>query len=671
VGYNGMGMSQPLVYPLIQNYTISTADPSMDFSRVNMVFEDVLPIKENQDSSATITERCNIINFVRGVLIKKSDGESISLNGKDKGSLLSYLKFMELNPYHSHPHYNNIFKSLPSNFLIYRTSYPVRYSPETGSLVCANPSIGINVRIYRLNMEEANVKATNGHNYYMHDCWREIAFYEHIREKIINNKVCPNFVTMYVYYIADNNAINFDKVNRIREGVNPNFNYFTSALQPKYIMSKKNRDALRQTTRDKEDEIYNYLPNTNVTLAQIELFKKEIIDLQKMLQLRGLTALQVNNIQDLIKAKSYIIAKNTVQYDINGKPIIEMVINPLADSNKILIALTEAPNSTLLAWSSKQYQKDVNLRKMVNQGSYSENVWLSVLFQLLAAFCVLQKEKIYLRDMKISDSVFIKDLKVETFSAGWWKYRIDGLDYNVPNNGYLVQVDACYKDIPYKNSLVNFTDRFQTKQYKFKMYTNLFSGDSLGMMAYNNDQLSELCHRNFCNVINVNNFSNDFMNMGGIKPPENILRLINNINTYARSCPHDTPVSEYIYKYMRMFVNNRIGRYLLKKEIENIIYHGNKDFKKGDMVVFENNRNDDLVWVMFVRNQVEEDEKLGTINKAIVLTKSSPESTEIIEKIVLLTQLFPYNRGEKIEQIMKPHEPKYSEDDLLETYIID
>lgn len=667
IGYS-TGLSQPLVYPLIQNYTVSTADPSMDFTRVNMVFEDVLPIRENQDTSATITERSNIVNFVRGVLLRKSDGESISLNGKDRGGLLSYLKFMELNPYHSHPHYNNIFKSLPSNFLIYRTAYPIRYSPENGSLICAVPSVGINVRIYRLNMDEANVRATNGQNYYMHDVWREIAYYEHIREKIFKNKVCPNFVILYAYYISENEVIDFDTVNRIREGVNPNKNYFMSSRQPKYVMEKS--DGLVQTTGEKENVIYNKTASIKSTLFEVETLKKEIKDLELLLKKPELTPIQIQELKNLIFTKSEIVRRNSVTYDINGKPIIEMYPNPLADSGKILIALTEAPTNSLLSWASKQYQKDVNLRRMINQGLYSENVWYSVLFQLLAAFCVLQKEKIYIRNMKISDSVFIKDLRIETFSAGWWKYIIDQVDYYVPNHGYLVQIDTSYKDIPYKNSLVNFDDRTETKSNKFKIYTNLFSGDSLGMMAYNEEQLSELCHKNFCNIINTDNFSTDFVNMGGIKPPESILRLIGNINREAVASGHKTQISQYIYTYMRKFVNNRIGEYLLKKEIDNILYYGNKNFKKGDMVVFENNKNDDLVWVMFMEEEVVTDIKLGTINKARVLTKDKNEKNEIIDKVVLLSQLLPYNKGEKIEQILKPHEPKYSEEDLLETYIM-
>ena len=219
--------------------------------------------------------------------------------------------------------------------------------------------------------------------------------------------------------------------------------------------------------------------------------------------------------------------------------------------------------------------------------------------------------------------------------------------------------------------MVNFNDRFETKQNRYKIYTNLFEEDSSGLMVFDEDQLDTLIYKNFCNIINIDNFSNEFVNMGGIKPPGSIMRLIDNINKDAMTSGPSVPFSQYIYTHMRMFVNNRIGTYLLKKEIDNILYYKDKNFTKGEMVIFENNKNDDLVWVMFVKKQEEMDDRLGTINTAYILTKDPlMNKSEIIEKKVLLTQLLSYNKGEKIDQIMKPHEPKFSEEDLLETYTI-
>jgi hypothetical protein len=699
--YYPMGkMLEPLMYPMINNYNISTADPNMDFAKVNMVFEDVLPIKENQETSVTIAERQNMLNFVRGVLVRKNDGEMISLNGKDRGSLLSYLKFMELNPYHTHPYFNNIFKSLPDDFLIYRTAYPVRFSPESGSLICANPSIGINVRIYKLNMAEAKVKITNGHNYYNHDVWREIAYYEYIREKIFKTKTCPNFVVLFSYYISENQTIDFDKVNRIRNGGNVNANIYSSKSQPKYIMTDKSKQLIaNRTLADKIQQISAPLPNVQAAINAQNAFNKlnqpsvgndpnpkinsinrQIDDIN--IQISALNPattqnINVNKLKDAVSGMNTALGQQTaLTYDIEGNPIVEMEINPLADSGKILIALTEAPTQSLIQWTSKQYQKDVNIRKMINQGCYSEGIWMSILFQLLSGLHILKQENIFIRNMTIKDSIFIKDLKMESYSSGWWRYRIDGLDYNIPNYGYLLQIDTPYKDVPVNNSMVNFADRTQTKQYK--IYARMYSEDASvlehGSGAFmSDDDLQKANHASFCSLINVNNFGREFANLGGIKPPENILKIIGKIYDEASRSHYTTPISTYIYKYMKNFVNNRVGTFLLKKELENVLFMGNKDFGKGDMVVYSMNDGnyDQLRWALYVDSKTIQDDDLGSKEVAIILTKEKHESKEITEKEVPKELLYSYNKGEKIDSILKPQEPKYSEEDLLETYIID
>ena len=49
------------------------------------------------------------------------------------------------------------------------------------------------------------------------DSFREIKYYEYIRDHIIKPFVCPNFVMMYTYFICNDNNINFSKINMIKK----------------------------------------------------------------------------------------------------------------------------------------------------------------------------------------------------------------------------------------------------------------------------------------------------------------------------------------------------------------------------------------------------------------------------------------------------------------------
>lgn len=608
IGSPYMPMSQllqPLIYPIINQYTVSTADPNMDYTKVNMIFEDILPLKELSDSSSTIGERKNLVRFVRAILIKQRDGETISIDGSKKGSLLSYLKFMELNPYHKDPHYNNPLKTLPTNMMLYRTAYPMRYSPDSGSVICADPCIGINVRIYRLNMPEANVKVLGQDDFHKYDSWREMYYYEYIREKVFKARKCPNFVIMFSYYMSENNTINFDKINMLKDNITKTTDaeYIQSITQPMYITP---------------------LPNIQPITGINELKTLPMTD------------------QDKVK--------------------LGLIMNPKADSRKILIALTEAPTHSLYGWASIVRQRDVNIRRMINTGFHRSKIWFSVIFQLLVALRTLQKERIVIRDFTIKDNVFIKDLKIETGSSGWWKYIVDGIDFYIPNYGYIVQIDSTFKDIPPRTSV-------DTEKERYKIYSSIFTNETDPLVL---EDLDKKSYTQFCDVIRPDAFGPDFVHMGGVSPDSDVKQVLERINKQAITTDHKTSFSEYIVKHMTMFLHNRIGTYLTKKEIDNINVLLPKDFNKGDMLVYTPQIGR-YTWVMYMgeHKETNPDPDIGDVVLMIVLTKTDNDSTEIIEQHVQKNALRHYNKSEKIEFITKPNEPKFTEEELLEIYNTD
>jgi hypothetical protein len=112
------------------------------------------------------------------------------------------------------------------------------------------------------------------------------------------------------------------------------------------------------------------------------------------------------------------------------------------DSNTCLVALTESPTYNLIEWASPIYQTNGVVRTMTSSGYHSPEVWKSILFQLAYAMAILQEKEIYFRNFDVRYNVFIKDLFVNSQNIGYWIYKINGVEYYVPNYGYMVVIDS-------------------------------------------------------------------------------------------------------------------------------------------------------------------------------------------------------------------------------------
>ena len=180
-----------------------------------MIYEDILPEKTLKATFKTLGERLTQIQFVRNILFYEGDGAETSLDGTTANSLLSHMKFLDLNPYFSSKYSDNPYKGLPDGFLLYRTCYPIKRTEPFGHPVCARDSMSLNVRIYKLNAGGYLLNKQNNIKFHEYNQWREIAYYEYIREHIIKKKLCPNFVTLYGYYLCKNSKIDFDKIQNV------------------------------------------------------------------------------------------------------------------------------------------------------------------------------------------------------------------------------------------------------------------------------------------------------------------------------------------------------------------------------------------------------------------------------------------------------------------------
>lgn len=419
----------PNVRMPVQNvYNVNLPGPMGDHVEMNKIYEDILPGKDNKLTSTTLGERLQTYDYVRQILINVSDGEDISIDSDGQHNLLSYIKFMELNPNYYSPIFSNPYKGLPYGLLVYRSCFPIRFNETSQSTMCAKNSIGLNIRLYSLTCAEFYSYKFRQIIYLEYDVWREMAYYEYIRENVLKKKVSPNFPLLYSFFLCPNRKIDF-------------FSLKKNGLTQKEMLTKA----------------YRRFVEVHALFSSVQP-SNEII--------RPMT---------LPEAAKKVIAKLPDEID----PTLQ------AYSGTTLILITEAPHHNLYQWASRIYERDGIVRKMISHGYHDENVWLGVLFQIVSALYVLQLNGIYIRDMSIQDNIYIKDLQTYGKASGYWKYIVDGISYYVPNYGYVVLVDSNFKDITSKGKTINCGKR-EYKIYTSDIFGKKYPMDSIRRKVFDN-----------------------------------------------------------------------------------------------------------------------------------------------------------------------------------------
>lgn len=612
-------MNQPVIQPIMNSYNISIDGITGEPGKVNLIYEDILPTKQFISASSTIGERLNIYNFVRAMMFPQGDGQNIGLDGKSTDTILSHLKFMDLNPYNTYKFSNNPYKGLATGFLIYRSCYPIRYDAIESAVICAKDSVGANIRVYR--MTEGSYKLQK--NIVEYNEWREVSYYEYVREHIIKTRECPNFVILYGYYISLKSNIDFDKIAMLRGVQIPN--------EPTYL----HIPPFIKTIKEPKSSLINVECNP----CQPHLIA------------------QVGGVKLLDK-----IPDNPISYNLSQKNDTKqggnlnitnpnaIIINPNAYLGKALVVMTEAPNYNIFGWASKTYQMDGNIRRQINTGFHDDKIWFNIIFQIMVALYCMQINKIYFNDFTVEDNIYIKDINTYGAVTKYWKYIIDGFQYYIPNYGYIVMIDSNYKDLPNQNIIC------PQPKTEYKIYSKFLNPD------IDNQQFKDKTFDQFKYAIDPDIYGQAFVNTGGCKPPPDVIRLLSEIKNEA-STDKDKDIGKYLYKFMRRFLNNRIGTFLRETEIANIRKDEQKDFTKGQLVVYEDGSSS-YKFVALI------DLKTSNIGIANILTRNAPTDEDIIEKSVPITSLYGYTKMEPIIQNFKPNESNLNEDDLLETYIM-
>ena len=482
--------SQPTGQVLSQNtYNISLANPS----RVNEFREDILPSKDEtmlKYTMATISERIIIYQYIRSILIRQSDGENINFmsnKSPEVRNLLSYLRILDLQTGKRDSVKNNLLGIVPKRLVIYRSCYPIRVDRANYNVGCAKNNIGINIRVYQMTIGETIVNKYKNLNYKSFETWRDISLYEQLRDNIVKQRLSPNFAMLHAYYITKDTEIDFLKLNKIRN---------------KDIVHKQEKEQKYVLNQIYQKEMQEYLVN---------LQKYSTSELTKL-------------VQDL---------------DIHQP------------SDKCVIALTESGTQHIMQWASREYEDNGLAKKMINTGYHGYDVWMSVLFQLYQAMLCMYKFGISYHNFDLETNVKIKSLNFDDANKGYWKYVINGVEFFIPNYGYSVLIDSGFSDL-YDDDEKTLYEKLGESSPE-KLLPPLFERivilkmedlnnklDDISYKVYSNDLLIDPTEEkeydnklntlgNMKNAFNDELFTNEHSLVGGIKPDDKILQLLQNV----------------------------------------------------------------------------------------------------------------------------------------------
>lgn len=630
--YSGYNM-QPA--PIYKEYNINIGGVSGSHITTAMFFEDALPVKNVSGSFQSIGERQTMYEAIRANLFTTGDGTDVPIENNSY-NLLSHLKLMDMNPYNASRFSRNPYKGLPFGFLIYRSCYPMRHDNRTLESVCANNSTGVNVRIYRLTEGAYMINRQDIHKSSDYDEWRDMAFYNFIKEHILKKKVCPNFPFMYGYNIALNSNIRFDDLKLIQDpdrGRKTDVSLFNKTW------------GINSTTTVTQDTAKNSLD----TLRRINT-KDRNLPANVMVPVNGMIP-NPGNIKQIVAVVRDPIT-GLVTKEITNVPTKEeqaILLNKY--TGKVLVCLTEACNYNIFGWAKKEYRANGNIKTLINPGYHSKVVWESVLFQMLVALYVMQIKGIIINNFKIDRNVFIKDISTGGPVTNYWKYKVEGIEYYIPNYGYLVMIDTNYRDFDQP-----CPDELSVDKTRVRKLNGLF----VDTQSMTQDQLIEKSFEIFKYAIDPNVFDQDFVNDNGVKPPEEILRLLTNMKDLADQRP-TMNIAFYIRKFMTMFMNNRVGGPLTETEINNVKHGAIKEFHKGQIVVMTDNDGVDK-FVIHIR------QKDNNISRIITKDNIDPQIANFIEREVPTSSLNEYSVVEPIRQNFKMNTSNLNEESLLETY---
>ena len=677
-------MNQP---PVQKIYNVSLSNPIGNYTSLNRIYEDTLPSNPFTYTAISLFERRQLIDFLRNSILENADGEEMTVTG-GKNSLLSYIKVMDINPYIVK---KNPYENLPRNFLLYRAGYPVRFDEKNKLINLGKNAMGLNIRIYMMSLGDLRCKTIEKHlNADNFDLWREIKYYDWVRDSIIKKKISPNFICPILYKIDSESKIDWGKVDMIKHNsytndtlkqLKDNQNKVNNLHKIEKSSGLFNRllpaDYRRQVQRAVREEMGHKNPK-EPSKCERPTPMEVVLEQDRLNRVKKVTnAKELREFANNAKAEA-IVAHNADRPDKDEKGRIAFEAEARAkaaesssssnvivthekeditiNSGKVLILVTEAPTTNILQWSSVLYESFGSQQKMISTGYHTADVWKAILFQLVYAFAVLQEKQIHMEKISLENNIYIKDIFSDPNAIGSWIYKVNSVDYYVPNYGYVLVFDSKYADVETDQSLVKMEPGVnESNRQRFKICGKIYEKNSIPM-----SNIETFIHTQFKELIDPDNFTHKLKVPGGSIPDDSIIDLLTKMKNYSDP---NIKIRDYIPKFFGEFVHNRVGTLLTQTEKANINMFSKPNFVKGNLMVYQR-RNQEYEWVVYVGDVNDPNSVIKKRN--IIQYKDSKYM--IVE--VFSNALFSYPENEMILPETKKN-MKYDETHIYETYNLD
>ena len=583
---------------IYKDYHINLGGPDGDITRGSMIYEDVLPSPDIYSSYKTLKERNYLLNYLRGTFIMADEGEFIDFSG-GPNSLNSRLKLIQLNPYNSNLYSSNPYKNLPKGLLIYTSCYPIVYDKASTMVQCNKSSVGLNVRVYELTLKEFVVKYLNSPS--------------KMDGLKTSTKIRPDLdeiLNMVKKELGDKTLSEYDsELNPIKYDVWREVDFYA------YIRDKINLQMICPNFV----QSYCYFINKKANIS---------------------------------------FNKNGLNAAFRDKTIPELLMGD--KSNCTMVLLTESPNKSIYQWGSNEYVKDKGIQKMVYSGFKPDTHWKSVIAQMLIIFYVMDKYLFTVREMEPSSNFFVKNLNVFGDNKQYWQYNIGGIDFYIPNYGYLLMFDHDYKDLKSPENIASNARK-------------VISVEAFGDDIVN---IKKTIVANALNCFSSNNFGDSFHQFGGVGLSDKIKDIFDHIHkdimnekTNLETIGSNT-WTELIKKnliYMG-YINNRVGTPIRDLEVQYIRKSDSrpKIFKSGELVIYEEKFETYKILMIYENNNPNSCNCVGLPDETI------PDSSNLNYEIKPYPKdlLYKYSEYETIKQDVKPGEPMIGQDNIIEKYTL-
>jgi len=629
----------PFIY---KDYHINIGGPDGDHIQASMIYEDALPPPNIYTSYKSLKERNNLNLHIRSTFIQKEEGETITFGGKSN-NILSRLKLIELNPYDTNRYSSNPYDSLPKDMFIYNSCYPIMFDRSGATTQCKKDSTSINMRAYRLKIQEAIL---------INQIIKKPIIFDNTMYDFKNKELLKDIINV----LQDDNLDKEKKKLKIS-------NYLDKELDnrddPDKIKFLNTFDFGSKLIEQQKKEIFSFFNSKiNSKLKEISFKDFDIwreIYYYKFIR-EGICKSLIS--PNFVQSYCYFVDNNSkINFVRNGKIDLMSHLTELF-SKKVIILLTESPNYNFFDWCSDIYEKDYNINKQIYRGFKTDDEWNSVITQMLISFYIMCKKSFTISDMELKYNFYIKEVGVTKDSTQYWRYVINGIEYYIPNYGNLLLIDSNYRDI-------------DTKEYKYKIYSIEFEDDTNERKKLEKE-ITEMVIKNALKCINFDNFTQDFKNAGGVPPSERVKKYLDNIHQDLENLQKSTNLSNFdknlfmnefnsvLRLNLKDYVHNRIGTPIREPEVRYISKGDVRPFRKGELILYESKwQTYEIVLFMELLNDSE----------CTIMTRNL-ENNELFLKKSPIDILFHYSNNETIRQDIKPGEPALSLDYIIESYEI-